>query len=126
MPEQPVTTADIVAQMVEIREERRRISARDKELIAEGKSLEFELLVRLDEQGMEKVSTAAGTATISETVLPQVIDWDQFYAYMIENDALYLLQKRPAAAAFREMQESGQAIAGVEPYTQRSIGLRKK
>lgn len=130
MPEdeqkQPLTTGEIVAQMVENREERRRISARDKELIDENKSFELELLLRLDEQDMEKVSTPAGTATISETILPQVIDWDAFYQYMIDNDALYLLQKRPAAAAFREMNDSGQTIAGVEPYTQRTIGLRKK
>lgn len=126
MEKQPPTTAEIVAQMVEYREERRRIGARDKELIDLVGSLELELLIRLDEQGMEKVSTAAGTATINETVLPQVIDWDEFYAYMVENDALYLLQKRPAAAAFREMQESGQSVPGVEPYTKRTIGLRKK
>lgn len=112
--------------MVEIRDERRIISSRDKELISDWKSLEMELLLRLDEQGMEKVSTANGTAAISETVLPQVVDWDAFYQYMLDNDALYLLQKRPAAAAFREMQESGQAIAGVEPFIQRTIGLRKK
>ena len=126
MPEQPLTTRQIVAKMVEIRDERRRISARDKELITEGKSFEMELLLRLDDQGMEKVSTAEGTATISETILPQVVDWDAFYEYMRDNDALYLLQKRPAAAAFREMHESGQSIAGVEPFTQRTIGLRKK
>lgn len=126
MEDQPVTTGQLVQRAVEVREERRTIATRDKELIAEGKSLESELLLRLDEQGMEKVSTAAGTATISEVVLPQVTDWDEFYKYMIDNDALYLLQKRPAAAAFREMQESGQSVDGVEPYTQRTIGLRKK
>jgi len=44
---------------------------------------------------------------------------------MKENDALFLLQRRPAAAAYRELLESGQTIPGVEPYTQRQIGLRK-
>jgi hypothetical protein len=126
VPEQPLTTGQIVAKMVEIREERRIIAKRDGELIAEGKSFELELLIRLDEQGVDKVSAPAGTATISETILPQVVDWDAFYKYMVDNDALYLLQKRPAAAAFREMHESGQPIPGVEPFTQRTIGLRKK
>lgn len=126
MSEQPLTTAQIVKAMVDVRDERRRISARDKELIAEQEGYKRELLLRLDEQGMEKVSTADGTATITETILPQVIDWDQFYEYMIANDALYLLQKRPAAAAFREMHDSGNVIAGVEAFTQRDIGLRKK
>jgi len=126
MTDQPVTTADLVKRMVEVRDERRRISSADKELVAEWRSLEMELLTRLDEQGMEKASTADGTASISEVVLPQVVDWDAFYAYMVEEESLHLLQRRPAAAAFRELNDSGFTIPGVEPYTQRSIGLRKK
>jgi len=123
---QPPTTAVIIEQMVAVRDERRKISSRDKELVEEFRSLELEMLTRLDEQGMEKASTSAGTASINETVLPQVVDWDAFYQWMIDNDSLHLLQKRPAAAAFRELNDSGETIAGVEPYTQRSIGLRKK
>jgi hypothetical protein len=123
---QPLTTGSLVKRMVEVRDERRKISARDKELVEEWRSLEMEMLTRLDEQGMEKASTADGTASISETVLPQVVDWDAFYAYMIEQDSLHLLQRRPAAAAFREMNDSGQTIPGVEAYTKREIGLRKK
>ena len=120
------TTAQIVAEMVEIREEKRRIESRKKELNEQWRSLELELLIRLDDQGMEQASTKDGTASISETVLPQVVDWDTFYQHMIENDALFLLQRRPAAAAFRELLESGETVPGVEPYTQRTIGLRKK
>lgn len=123
---QTPTMAQLVEKMLEIRDERRRISKRDKELIEDFRSLELEVLTQLDEQGMEKASTSAGTASINETVLPQVVDWDKFYQYMINNDSLHLLQKRPAAAAFRELNESGETIDGVEPYTQRSIGLRKK
>ena len=124
--EQPLTTGNIVKRMIEVRDERRKLSAADKDLIAEWRSLEMELLTRLDDQGMEKASTSDGTASISESVLPQVTDWDEFYAYMIKEDSLHLLQRRPAAAAFRELNDSGFVIPGVESYTQRTIGLRKK
>ena len=123
---QPPTTKEIVKRMVDVRDERRKISARDKELIDEWRSLETELLLRLDEQGVEKASTTDGTASIIKTVLPQVTDWDEFYKWMIKEDSLHLLQRRPAAAAFRELNDSGVKIAGVEPYTKREIGLRKK
>lgn len=126
MSDQPLTTAQIVEKMVEIREERRRISSRDKELVEEWRSLELELIIRLDEQGMEKASTKHGTASINETILPQVVDWDEFYGYIKEQDAFHMLQRRPTAAAFRELHESGEVVPGVEPYTQRAIGLRKK
>lgn len=123
---QPLTTAALIARMVDVRDERRKISSRDKELIAEWRSLEMEFLVRLDEQGMEKATTRAGTASIIETILPQVVDWDEFYKYMLEEDSLHLLQRRPAAAAFRELNAAGTVIPGVEAYVQRTIGLRKK
>lgn len=122
---QPLTTAEIIAEMLDLRTEKRKIKAREKEINDEVRSLEFELLTRLDEQGMEKASTTEGTASITSTTLPQVVDWDQFYEYILENDALFLLQRRPAAAAYRELLESDQTIPGVEPYVQRSIGLRK-
>lgn len=85
----------------------------------------MELLVRLDEQGMKKASTDDGTASVTEVVLPQVTDWDEVYKHIKETGDFYLLQKRPAAAAFRELHESGQEIPGMEPYTKRSISLRK-
>lgn len=125
--DQPLTMAQVIEKLVNIREERRRISARDKELVEEWRKIEFEALTRLDDQGMEKASVAdVGTISINETILPQVQDWDEFYKYIVENDAFHMLQKRPAAAAFRELNESGEEVAGVIPYTQRTIGLRKK
>lgn len=111
--------------MVEAREERRRIAARDKELIGEMKSLETELITRLDEQGMKKASGEAGTASITEQILPQVVDWDALYTHIHETESYFLLQRRPAAAAFRELHASGEEVPGIEPFTQRTISLRK-
>jgi acyl CoA:acetate/3-ketoacid CoA transferase alpha subunit len=111
--------------MVENREERRRIKERDSELVAHFRSLEMELLVRLDEQGMLKASTDAGTASITETILPNVVDWDAVYEHIRETGDFYLLQKRPATAAFRELHQSDIKVPGMEPYTKRTISLRK-
>jgi len=121
----PLTTSAIIAKLVEVRDEKRRIKEREKELIDEWRSLEMELLVRLDEQGMKKAATDDGTASVTEVVLPQVVDWDAVYEHIKESGDFYLLQKRPAAAAFRELHESGEVIPGMEPYTKRSISLRK-
>lgn len=122
----PVPTSDIIAQLVEVRDERRRIRERDQELTDKWRALEMELLVRLDEQGMLQAKTDIGTASITETILPQVTDWDAVYAHIKETGDFYLLQKRPAAAAFRELHNSGEVIPGIEAYTKRSISLRKK
>ena len=120
-----LTTGVIIAKLVEIRDEKRRLKEREKELIEEWRTLEMEFLVRLDEQGMKKATTDDGTASITEVVLPQVVDWDAVYEHIKETGDFYLLQKRPAAAAFRELNDSGQTVPGMEPYTKRSISLRK-
>jgi hypothetical protein len=121
-----IPTSDIIAKLVAVRDERRRIRERDQELVEEWRSLEMELLVRLDEQGMLKASTTDGTATITEVVLPQVQDWDALWEHIRDTGDFYLIQKRPAAAAFRELNDAGIEVPGIEPYTKRSISLRKK
>lgn len=121
----PIPTSAIIAQLVEVRDEKRRIKEREKELIEKWRTLEMELLVRLDEQGMKKASTNDGTASVTEVVLPQVTDWDALFEHISATGDFYLLQKRPAAAAFRELHESGEVIPGIDPYTKRSISLRK-
>lgn len=122
-PQRP--TSDIIAELTEVRDERRRIAKRDKELVEKFRSLEMEMIVRLEEQGMTKASTDVGTASITEEVLPQVVDWEALYEYIRDNDAFYLIQKRPATSAFRELFQSGQPTPGVEKYTKKSISLRK-
>jgi len=120
-----MATSDIIAKMVENRDERRRIKDRDKELVEQFRSLEMELLIRLDEQGMLKASTDAGTASITETILPQVTDWDAVYEHIRDTGDFYLLQKRPATAAFRELHQADIVVPGMEAYTKRAISLRK-
>ncbi len=121
----PQPTSAIISQMVEIRNERRRIRERDQELTDKWRSLEMELLTRLDEQGMLKASTDDGTASITTTTLPNVTDWDALHAHIQETGDFHLLQRRPAAAAFRELHAAGEQIPGIDAYEKRAISLRK-
>ena len=122
-PQRP--TSVIIQALVDCRDERRRIADRDKELIQSWRDLEDELLTQLDDQGMSKATVKAGTATITKTVVPNVVDWDALHEHIQETGDFYLLQKRPAAAAFRELNDSGIEVPGIEPFTKRTISLRK-
>lgn len=121
----PLATSAIIQKMADIRDERRHIADRDKELVAEWRTLEMELITRYEEQGVQKATTDAGTASITEMVVPQVVDWDAVYEHIKETGDFYLLQKRPAAAAFRELHEGGIEVPGIQPYTKKTISLRK-
>ena len=118
------TVKDQIDRLLQIRERRRALAAEDKELVEEWEGLEGQMIAGLDSQGMTRVSSAAGTAVISEQVVPMVEDWDAALAYMRENDMLYLLQRRMATGAYREIVEASGEVPGVKPLTKRSINLR--
>lgn len=123
---QPPTLGAIIESLLEIRDERRRIAARDKELVEAWRTNEMLMISALDAQGSITSATTAGRATISEEVVPNVDDWDAFYDYIWEQKAFHLLQKRPAAAAYRELVAAGEDVKGLSPFTKRSISLSKK
>lgn len=118
------TTADLMNRMFDIRDQRREIAAQDKALKEEADGLEETLLMRMREQGSTRVSNKRGTAIISEVIVPSVDDWDAVTEYIKENDAMFLLTKKIASAAYRELIESGQEVPGVRPVTKVDINLR--
>lgn len=121
---QPLTPGDMIARLREIREERRQISDRDSELVEEWRNVEGMFLRYLDEQGMTKASSDSGTASISEEVVPMTDNWDEFIAYVQQEQAFHLIQRRVATGAYREMLQSGQEVPGLKPFVKRSISLR--
>lgn len=113
-PAAPLTVSQIMAQMFRIRAARAELAVKEKELVAEWEAFETQLLGKLDEQGSVRVSSLQGTASVSEQILPLVEDWDAYYAYIKENDAWHLLQRRPAVNAYREMVEAALAAHPAE------------
>jgi hypothetical protein len=120
------TPAQIMAEMFEIRLEKAQLKEREKQLNEVWYALESQLMSMADELGMKRMGVdGLGTATVTETVVPVVEDWDSVHQYILENEAPHLLQRRVAAAAFRELQDMGVDVPGLSPYTKRAISLRK-
>jgi hypothetical protein len=124
--EQPLTHGDIIQRMLDIREERRALSTRDKELVEEWDLYQQLLIAQLDESGTDMTRSQVGTATITEEIVPLVEDWDTFLGYIHQEEAYHLLQRRPATAAYRELQNIGLEVPGVVPFKKRSISLRAR
>lgn len=89
---------------------------------------EQQLIESMDALGTDQVRNEHATASVTERVVPQVEDWDRFTTFIMRNKALYLLERRPAATAYREMleQRKGRPIPGVQSFTKRTIGLRSR
>jgi hypothetical protein len=109
----------------EIREEIRGYDERIAELKKAYAAAEEVLMVQLAEEHTPSASGVKATASVAESVVPKVEDWEAFYRYIHRNNAYHLLERRPAAAAFRELleQRKGKDIPGVVPYTKRTLKL---
>jgi hypothetical protein len=114
-----------IDRLFRLREEKRALDAQSKELENEIEALRGPLIVEMEAQGFHSVRAGSATATISKSTVPNVEDWDELNAYIVGNNALHLLQRRPAVGAFRELFEAGEAVPGVVPHTKWDLSLTK-
>lgn len=106
-----------------------RITA-EKELAAvkqKEDEMKNELLSILEESSLSSASGSIASISLSENVVPTVEDWDKFYQYVHRHKAYHLLERRPAAAPYREELEirSGKDIPGVKPFTRKTLNMSK-
>jgi len=119
------TTGSLIDRMLIIRDEKSALSKTITKLTEEFGALEQHVLKRLKDDDSIQTKSKTATATISELVRPNISDWEKFEEWIYDNQALYMLGKRPAAAAYREMIQRGDSVPGLEPYTETSISLRR-
>lgn len=121
---QPQTVGAMMDRLFQIRSQKRELEEEIKALNEEWEGIEARLLMQMDEQGSTRVANTQGTAILSETLVPQVEDWESFIHWARDNDALHMIQRRVSSPAYREIIESGQSVPGLSPFTKRSVNLR--
>jgi len=116
----------LIDDIFDIRNEIKALNKQVDELKAQKEGMELSLIEMMDAVGTDQSRSSVATATITETVVPQVTDWDAFWRYIMRNKATYLVERRAAAVAFRETleQRKGRPIPGVSSFTKRSVGIR--
>ena len=116
---------DLAAERDALREQKRRLEAEIKTLDAKLSTNEQAIIELADDLGLDRFAVGKLTFSISEQTVGNVEDWDDLYQFIRDNDAFYLLQRRLANAAYKEMLDSGGALPGVVPFTKRSLNMRK-
>lgn len=122
---QPQSLGSKIDELNELRERKRELVAELKEVEERYAALEAEIMSDLDSMGIDLARGSTARVSISETTVPTVEDWDAFYEYVKSQDALYLLERRVAARAWRELYESGELVPGTSPFVRRKLSLRK-
>lgn len=121
-----LTIGQLTDKMHTVREEKRELAEKIKALDEEYNALELQLIEIADEQGITKGDGKLANFTISESTVPQVENWDEFYRYIQKNKYWHLLERRPSITGCRELFDTKGAIPGVQKFTRRRINLRNK
>ncbi len=116
---------DLATERDRLREAKRTLEAEIKRLDTLLATNEQEIIEIADDLGLDRFAVGKLTFSISEQTVGNVEDWEELYQFIRDNDAFYLLQRRLANAAYKEMLDSGSSLPGVVPFTKRSLNMRK-
>lgn len=119
-----ITVGSLIDAMHTVREARRTLAEEDKKLSDELANLESRLINLMDAEGITKSTGKTATASISESLQFNTVDWDAFTTFMAKKKWFHLVQRRISAPAVREIFEKSGAVPGLEPFTKREINLR--
>lgn len=125
-------TEEVVAAYIAVRAERDRIlkeyEAADAELKKDLSILESELLRVCNEVGADSIKTPQGTVMRRVNERFFCSDWDNFRTYILENEAVELLEKRIHQGNFKQFMEDRVADGlppGVNVTREFGVSVRK-
>jgi hypothetical protein len=120
------TLNDLISQLGEYRTEKKRLEFAAKKIGELITAMEHNIMDAMDNQQIvESKNTSGQKVTLGEAVYPQVDDWDAFHSWILENNYLHFLEKRPAVLAYREALGQGIPVPGVLPFTKRKITFKE-
>lgn len=113
--------------MFDLRERKRGLEAQIQEIEALIAAKELTVSAELEALGLDRAVGRKASAGFQYSVVPQITDWDAYYAFIRRHNAFELLERRPAAAAFREHAERrrDKTVPGAVPFTKRKLSLTR-
>lgn len=101
----PINADRLAKVYVKIREKRRELAKQDKELEEQLEAVASQLLEICKEQGAATIRTSHGTISRRTTKRFWPTDWDAFYKFVKDQDALSLLYQRINTANMEQFLE---------------------
>lgn len=101
-------------------------AAKTKDLAAEVKDLEEQLLLAMTDAGLKKINGDRSEAKISETLRVGFQDFEALEKFVLRKKALHLFERRISTKAYSEMKESlgGKPIPGLSEFTQTRLSVK--
>ena len=125
MKQNDLPLGTLIDTLADVREERRQIAVRDKELEEQVASLTEQIKARLHAEGMDKATGKKATASLSKVVVGNITDWDEECKYVKKTGFFQLFQRRISDPAFREILDlKKKPIPGLEAFEKENLNLR--
>ena len=103
--------------------ERLDLDHRSKRLKAEEDELKAQLILAMEKAGLPDLIIPEASASLREKRRPYIVDYSQLEAYIVENKATDLLQKRLTESAVKARWEDGIVIPGIGLLTETKITI---
>jgi len=115
---------DLLSEVTKVRTEIKSVQAEEKLLKTQQRELESQISIRMQEQGLDKISNDVCTISLKNEIVPTVEDWDALHQHIIDTNQFELLQKRMSATAYRELITSGMDVPGVKSTELTRVNFR--
>lgn len=119
------TLGSVIDEMATIRDARTKLAVTDKAMKADYDLLQVELIGMLQAQGTVSGASTAYTASISQSEVFNIVDFDVWVAFANKNKLTHAFYKQVSAPSIREYValHKGKVPAGLEPFSKLSISL---
>lgn len=111
--------------LFELREKRLEMQKATDAVEAEEKAIKEYLIQNLPKSEASGVAGKLCRVTVITKQIPQVQDWDKFYAYIKKTGSFDLLQRRLTDTAVKERWEAGKKVPGVESFGAVTLSVNK-
>ena len=119
-----LNTSELIDKRLAIRQALADLAEQEKHLKEQQEEVDYQLMQKLEADGLSKFSNDQATISISEQIVPQVEDWDAFQAHILQTGEFELVQRRAAVKAYRELREAGVEVPGVVDFTKLGLNVR--
>lgn len=115
---------DLLTELAKTKGEIKNLQEAEKLYKKTQRELESQIVIRMQEQGLDKVSNDLCTISIKQEIVPTVENWDDVHEHIVKTNQFELLQKRMSATAYRELIALGMDVPGVKSTELTRVNFR--
>lgn len=114
-----------IDELHELRESKRALEQQIKILDEKYGELEDEIVGKMNEAGLDKMTGKKGTVSITSSIVANVPNWDEFWKWVAKTKNFHMIQKRVSDPSWREYcEKTGKTPPGTESFSKRRLNLR--